>query len=64
MIDRLALAIACGFIGYTIARERHRNEGREHFDALMGTLPLCIVDAIDAHIRGEPLLTQSIREDV
>lgn len=63
MLERLALSLACGFIGYTIAREYHRNEGREHFDALMDSLPWHAIEGIDDYLNGEPMLTQSVRDE-
>lgn len=63
MLERLALSLACGFIGYTIARQHNSNEGQDQFNELMSSLPWFAIDGIDDYLNGEPMLTQSIRED-
>ena len=64
MLERLALtALAAGFIGYTIARHLHRNEAEQRFGELMESLPWFVVDGIDDHISGEPMLTVTYGED-
>lgn len=64
MLDRLALAaLAGGILGYTLAKHHCRNEGEQRFNELMALLPPFYIDAIEDYLNGEPMLTQSIRDE-